>query len=347
MKASILFFFLVLFQFACAQEHPRINVTIDAELPQWEEGVLTIRDKAGKLYTAIVKNGKASITISRAFSEEASVDLKTRSRARFARIFLEPGTIHISDSGFKLHLSGTPLNERSQQLEETWDSLAKAQGLKSVTQVASFKHMKVGELVQSEPDDEMAVWMLYRYFYRNTEASDTLYYRLFHTLTDRLRNSWPGIRMGAEVTGRYGAAIGRPATLFEIADADKNKHPLYTEGHYYLIHFWASWCVPCIAENERLKTMYASFHDRIRFVGVSLDNDRNKWINAVKREGLSWLQLSDLRGWNAAVVRSYNIQSIPSNFLVDPKGIIIAKNVTINEVMRQLSAAFPVMKDSQ
>jgi alkyl hydroperoxide reductase subunit AhpC len=93
--------------------------------------------------------------------------------------------------------------------------------------------------------------------------------------------------------------------------------------------------------------MYASFHDRIRFVGVSLDNDRNKWINAVKREGLSWLQLSDLRGWNAAVVRSYNIQSIPSNFLVDPKGIIIAKNVTINEVMRQLSAAFPVMKDSQ
>lgn len=99
-------------------------------------------------------------------------------------------------------------------------------------------------------------------------------------------------------------------------------------GNYVLIEFWASWCIPCLRETPNLKACYRKYKDKgFQIVGVSLDDDRAAWNAAVKRFGLQWPQMSDLKKWQTIARPTYGIQSIPANVLVDPQGTIIAVNL--------------------
>lgn len=101
-------------------------------------------------------------------------------------------------------------------------------------------------------------------------------------------------------------------------------------GKYLLVDFWASWCGPCRKENPYLVQVYKKFKDQnFEILGVSLDNPGQKtaWLNAIKKDQLSWPQVSDLKGWQNDVATQYKIVSIPQNLLLDPDGVIIAKNV--------------------
>ena len=99
-------------------------------------------------------------------------------------------------------------------------------------------------------------------------------------------------------------------------------------GNYVLIEFWASWCIPCLRETPNLRACYRKYKDKgFQIVGVSLDDDRAAWNAAVKRFGLQWPQMSDLKKWQTIARPTYGIQSIPANVLVDPQGTIIAVNL--------------------
>ena len=100
------------------------------------------------------------------------------------------------------------------------------------------------------------------------------------------------------------------------------------KGKYVLVDFWASWCVPCRRENPNVVKAYATFKNKnFTVLGVSLDEDKQEWIDAIKKDGLNWPQISDLKQWGSAVVGTYGFDGIPYNVLVDPQGNIIASEL--------------------
>ena len=141
-------------------------------------------------------------------------------------------------------------------------------------------------------------------------------------------------RMDTEVNGLLKFGVGKPYVDFTQNDADGNpitasKVISDPKNRYVLIDFWASWCGPCMNELPYLKEAYEKYSPMgFEILGVSLDQDRDSWINAIKNENMNWIHVSDLQYWSNEVARLYGINSIPSNFLIDCKtGLIVTKGL--------------------
>jgi len=134
--------------------------------------------------------------------------------------------------------------------------------------------------------------------------------------------------------------IGKKFTDFEMMTPDGISHLLseYTgEGKIVLIDFWASWCVPCLKEIPNLKRIYKEYQPKnFEIIGISLDNRKEDWINAIHTHQLEWPQLSDLKGWDSIGSQIYAINYIPNTLLIDENGIIIAKNLRGEELHSKL-----------
>ena len=152
--------------------------------------------------------------------------------------------------------------------------------------------------------------------------------------------------VGKEIIKRLDIArrtdIGQPAPQFTMNDVAGRPVELSSLfGKYLLIDFWASWCGPCREDNPNLVKTWRDYNRKgFDIVSVSLDDakDKDKWIAAIKKDQLSWLQVSDLKGWDNAAARMYGINGIPMNFLLDPKGNIIAKGMRGTELRRKVES---------
>lgn len=110
------------------------------------------------------------------------------------------------------------------------------------------------------------------------------------------------------------------------------------KGKYVLVDFWASWCGPCRQENPNVVAAYAKFKDKnFTILGVSLDSDKAKWLQAVQQDSLTWPQMSDLKQWESASVKAYQFSGIPFNVLLDPSGKIIASSLRGPELHQKLA----------
>lgn len=148
---------------------------------------------------------------------------------------------------------------------------------------------------------------------------------------------------GRKITAKYEKAkqisIGKSFD-FRQEDAEGNPFQLSSlRGKYVLVDFWASWCVPCRQENPHLLKAHAALKDKgFDIVGVSLDDNKTAWLKAVEMDELPWTQVSDLKGWKNEVALQCGITAIPQNVLLDPQGVIIAKNLRGEDVAEQLAA---------
>ena len=133
-----------------------------------------------------------------------------------------------------------------------------------------------------------------------------------------------------------GINIGQraPELVFESPSGEKIALTSL-RGQMVLIDFWASWCSPCRMENPNLVKTYRHFKDKkfaegagFTIYGVSLDKSKESWMAAIEKDGLEWeAHVSDLKGWNSVPAAMYGVRGIPMNFLIDGKGIIIAKGL--------------------
>lgn len=154
---------------------------------------------------------------------------------------------------------------------------------------------------------------------------------LFETLAANVQKSEAGVKYAERLERIKAVAIGAIAPDFTQNDPEGKPVSLASfRGKYVLIDFWASWCGPCRQENPAVVKAYNEYKDKnFTVLGVSLDqeNAHDKWVKAIKDDNLTWTQVSDLAFWKNAVAQQYAVNSIPQNFLLDPSGKIIAKNL--------------------
>lgn len=132
--------------------------------------------------------------------------------------------------------------------------------------------------------------------------------------------------------------IGKEAPEINLPDINGKLFSLKSlRGKYVLIDFWASWCRPCRLENPNVVKAFNKFSSKnFTILGVSLDREKADWIKAINDDGLYWHQVSDLKFWDAEVVSTYKFEGIPFNVLVDPQGVIVAKDLRGEELIKTL-----------
>ncbi|CAM3863825.1 Thioredoxin family protein [Flavobacterium branchiophilum] len=132
--------------------------------------------------------------------------------------------------------------------------------------------------------------------------------------------------------------VGDTLPTFTLLDSNNKKVQSNTfKQKFILIDFWASWCAPCRLGNKKLVKLYNDFgNDKIEIIGISLDTDKSKWIKAIEKDKIKFTQLIDPKGFDANTAIQFGVEALPSKFLFNQKGILIAINPTDEEIINYL-----------
>ena len=235
------------------------------------------------------------------------------------------------------------LDDEENNLEKLYDS-AKEKGDKRITDSLEkiFSHFNdkekefIRDYVKNHPTSYISALEVYQNFSYNPDAAqlDTIY----NNLALSIQNSYFGKKIKDVLDIARKTAVGNAAPEFAQNNvSDKSISLTSFKGKYVLVDFWASWCGPCRAENPNVVKAYQKYHPKgFDILGVSLDEKKDKWEEAIKKDNLNWAQVSDLQGWKNSVAVLYGVQGIPMNFLLDKDGKIIAKGLRGDDLEKKL-----------
>ena len=193
------------------------------------------------------------------------------------------------------------------------------------------KHTLLREkFIRNNPKDTLSLLLINGLFYEQSYPLSSVK-KHYKSLSKKLRNSEKGEEIKKQFNFIESLSIGKKAPDFSAPNPEGQMVSLKESlGKVTIIDFWASWCAPCKQEHKNTVKLYDEYHEKgLNIIGVSIDREyhKDKWIEAIKNENLSWIQVSNLQDWNDPIARQYNITSIPQIFILDSKGKIIGKDL--------------------
>ena len=204
------------------------------------------------------------------------------------------------------------------------------------------KNVKNKQYLKDNTSSPIAMFVLKQYAGYDINADDVE--PMFLALPEQLRASPAGKDMAEKLETAKKTGIGKMAMDFTQNDTLGNPVSLSSfRGKYVLIDFWASWCGPCRQENPNVVKAFNAYNSKgFTVLGVSLDQPtaKDKWMKAIHDDKLTWTQVSDLKYWKNDVAVQYGIQAIPQNFLIDPQGKIVGKNLRGEALNKKLAELF-------
>ena len=256
--------------------------------------------------------------------------------------YLEPGNIEISghiDTTDNASITGTYNNDLQTKFRKAesvkYADIRKLYADSSLERAVAAR--KVAALQKEIEDNRKAlirkypsamVSGTYLYVMQDKVELDTLK-ALYAALSPAVKNTSFGKIVAAKIPARERTMVGKTAPDFSFVSAEGKKYTLADfRGKYLLLDFWASWCVPCRAENPHLKKAYANLkHKGLEIVSITLDDNKKKWEEAIIKDGLPWIHAGEVAGFAHPVARLYGVQPIPDNFLIAPDGKILARQL--------------------
>lgn len=156
----------------------------------------------------------------------------------------------------------------------------------------------------------------------------------YDAMAEGARQTPPGKILAARIAALEKVSISALAPDFTLNTPEGKEVSLYeTKGKVKIIDFWASWCGPCRMENPNMVKLYEEFKDRgLTIISVSLDTKKDKWVEAIKKDGMPWIHVSSLEGWKSGVVKTYGFDAVPSIFVLDENNRILAKQLRGKEL---------------
>jgi len=284
----------------------------------------------------------------------------------YKQVYLEPGIIKVNTADLLTNatVEGPKTNTDNQKFARAYKAIDEAQKVIDEKEKAatpdernSPEFIKADKLAQKELDArEMA--MNKKFIQENPDsyislnALEMITYSsdytdiapLFNSLSATIKESENGKKFAERLPKLKAVALGAVAPEFAEADTSGKIVNLSSfRGKYVLIDFWASWCGPCRHENPNVVKAFNRFkNQKFTIVGVSLDRPgaKDKWLAAIHKDGLAWTQVSDLKFWDSKVAGMYAVRGIPQNFLLDPDGKIIGKNLRGDDLEAKLEEIF-------
>ena len=291
-------------------------------------------------------------------------DPRTVQNPDYLEVYLEKGNIQIvsQDSIYNATVKGGQVNadyshfknlmlqydsemndllqyfyDSPEELKEDPDFLSQMEGL--AFRIQEEKLEKSFDFIREFPNSQISLDLLMGLV--ETEPL-SIVEPLFHNLSSSLKASEIGKSLLSRMERLSAVEVGSIAPDFTQPDTAGHMISLSSlRGQYVLLDFWASWCVPCRQENPNIVAAYENYKSKnFTVLGVSLDRPGQKaaWLKAIQDDGLQqWPNVSDLLFWRSPVVEQYAIESIPQNFLLDPEGRIIARNLRGDDLHKKLS----------
>jgi peroxiredoxin len=165
---------------------------------------------------------------------------------------------------------------------------------------------------------------------------------LYNSLSAAVKNSRDGRAFAYKLNKMKVMEVGSTALEFTQNDPEGKPISLSSfKGKYVLVDFWASWCLACRLENPNMVKAYNKYHEKgLEILSVSLDKSKEAWLNAIKKDGMPWNHVSDLKYWKNEAAVLYGIGAVPANMLLDKTGKIIGKNLKGEALNAKLAEVF-------